>query len=113
MLVGLVDPRDRGDLGHVVLIGDGGSVRQAAPRRITGAAKIARYILGGIGKRGSTLTYDPTIVNGGPALVVRLDGEIDGIMAIRADGDRITGLYYVRNPEKLTRVETEPPVTLR
>ena len=26
---------------------------------------------------------------------------------------RITGLYYVRNPEKLTRVDRQTPLTLR
>jgi RNA polymerase sigma-70 factor, ECF subfamily len=53
------------------------------------------------------------MVNGDPALVVRLNSEIDGVMAIRMDDARITGLYYVRNPEKLTHVESETPLTLR
>jgi hypothetical protein len=34
-------------------------------------------------------------------------------LAIRVEDARITGLYYVRNPEKLTRVESETPLTLR
>ena len=34
-------------------------------------------------------------------------------MAIRVENARITGLYYVRNPEKLTRVESETPLTPR
>jgi RNA polymerase sigma-70 factor (ECF subfamily) len=29
------------------------------------------------------------------------------------EGGRITALYYVRNPEKLTRVESETTLTLR
>jgi RNA polymerase sigma-70 factor, ECF subfamily len=74
---------------------------------------VVRFILSGIGKTEGTLTSDPTVVNGNPALVVRLDGEIDGVMAIRVEDARITGLYYVRNPEKLTRVESETPLTLR
>jgi RNA polymerase sigma-70 factor (ECF subfamily) len=53
------------------------------------------------------------VVNGNPALVLRLDGEVDGIMAIRVEDARITGLYYVRNPEKLTRVASETSLTLR
>jgi hypothetical protein len=40
-----------------------------------------------------------------------LDGEIDGVLAIRVEDARITGLYYVRNPEKLARVESETPLT--
>ena len=98
---------------EVVLVSDGGGIRQAATRPIVGAGKVARFIIGGSGKAEGALTGDARVVNGSPALVVRLDGEIDGAMAIRVEGARITGLYYVRNPEKLSRVESETPLTLR
>jgi RNA polymerase sigma-70 factor (ECF subfamily) len=98
---------------EVVLVSDGGGVKQAALRPIIGAEKVVRFIVGGSGKTEGTLTSDPTVVNGNLALVVRLDGEIDGVVAIRVEDARITGLYYVRNPEKLTRVESETPLTLR
>jgi RNA polymerase sigma-70 factor (ECF subfamily) len=98
---------------EVVFVGDGGGVRQAALRPITGREKVVRAYFGGLRKVEGTLTGEPTMVNGSPALLVRLDGEIDGVMAIRVEGTRITGLYYVRNPEKLTRVESETPLTLR
>lgn len=98
---------------EVVLVSDGGGLKQAALRPISGAEKVVRFIVGGTGKAGGTLTSDPTVVNGNPALVLRLDGEVDGIMAIRVEDARITGLYYVRNPEKLTRVASETPLTLR
>jgi RNA polymerase sigma-70 factor, ECF subfamily len=97
----------------VVLIGDGGGLKQAGLRPVVGAGKAIRYILGGIGKTAATLTSEPTVVNGNPGLLLRLDGELDGVMAIRVDDDRITGVYYVRNPEKLSRVESETPLTLR
>ncbi|WP_117209898.1 RNA polymerase sigma-70 factor [Allorhizocola rhizosphaerae] len=97
----------------VVLVADGGGVKQAALRPVTGAEKVVRMVVGGLGKNESALTCEPTVVNGNPALVVRLDGELDGIMAVRVEGARITGLYYVRNPEKLTRVESETSLTLR
>ncbi|KKJ93713.1 RNA polymerase sigma24 factor [Micromonospora sp. HK10] len=97
----------------VVLVGDGGGVKQAALRPIAGAEKVARMFLGGLGKVDGTLTAEPTVVNGNLALLVRLDGELDGVLAIRVEDARITGLYYVRNPEKLTRVESETPLTLR
>ncbi len=98
---------------EVVLMGDGGGVKQATLRPIIGAEKVVRYFFGGFGRPEGTLTVDPAMVNGNPALVVRLDSEIDGVMAIRVEDARITGLYYVRNPEKLTRVESETPLTLR
>ena len=97
---------------EVVLISDGGGVKQAAPRPITGADKVARFIVGGLGKAQVALTSDPTVVNGNPALVLRVNGEIDGVIAVRVEDARITGLYYVRNPQKLTRVESETPLTL-
>jgi RNA polymerase sigma-70 factor, ECF subfamily len=98
---------------EVVLVGDGGGVKQATLRPIIGAEKVVRYFFAGFGMPEGTLTVDPAMINGNPALVVRLDGEIDGVMAIRVEDARITGLYYVRNPEKLTRVESETPLTLR
>ncbi|SNS11674.1 RNA polymerase sigma-70 factor [Actinomadura mexicana] len=97
----------------VVMVGDGGGLKRAALRPVTGAEKVARYIVGGIGRVPSSVTVDQAMVNGSPALVMRLDGELDGVLAARVEGDRITGLYYVRNPEKLTRVESEIPLTLR
>ena len=97
----------------VVLVGDGGGVKQAALRPITGADKVVRMVLGGIAKAGATVTTEPTAVNGSPALVLRLDGEIDGVIAVRVERARITGLYYVRNPEKLTRMEAGTALSLR
>ncbi|NBE92353.1 RNA polymerase sigma-70 factor [Nonomuraea sp. KC401] len=98
---------------EVVLMTDGGGVKQAALRPITGAEKVARYIVGGLGKAEVALTGDSTVVNGNPALVLRVDGAFDGVIAIRVEDTRITGVYYVRNPEKLTRVGAETPLTLR
>ncbi|OKK18364.1 RNA polymerase subunit sigma-24 [Streptomyces sp. CB00455] len=97
---------------EVVLVSDGGGIRHAAPRPITGARKVARFMIGGLAKNQLPLTLGPTVVNGNPALVVHLDGEIDGVMAVRVEDARITGLYYVRNPEKLTRVASQTPLTL-
>ena len=96
----------------VVLVADGGGLRRAAPKPIVGADKVIRFFAGGSSKTEGVVTVERTMVNGNPALVVRLDGEIDGVMAIRVEDALITGLYYVRNPEKLTRVESEIPLTL-
>ncbi|QIP87901.1 RNA polymerase sigma-70 factor [Streptomyces sp. Tu 2975] len=97
----------------IVLMSDGGGIKQAALRPIIGADKVTRFMMGGLGKNERPITVSPTVVNGSPALLVHLDGEIDGIMAISVEDDRVTGLYYVRNPEKLNRVESETPLTLR
>jgi RNA polymerase sigma-70 factor, ECF subfamily len=97
----------------VVLVSDGGGVKQAALRPITGADRVARFIAGGTGKLLGRLTGEPTVINGNPALVLRLDGELDGIMAVHVEGARVIGLYHVCNPEKLTRIGSETPLALR
>ncbi|MEV6447809.1 RNA polymerase sigma-70 factor [Amycolatopsis sp. NPDC051716] len=97
----------------VVLLSDGGGVKQAALRPVAGADKVGRFMIGGIGKVAVELTSAPVVVNGNPALALHVDGSFDGIMAVRIEGGRISGLYFVRNPEKLTRVEAETPLTLR
>ncbi|MEV4896994.1 RNA polymerase sigma-70 factor [Nonomuraea sp. NPDC055795] len=98
---------------QVVLVSDGGGVKQAALRPIIGAGKVAYMIVSGLGKAQVALTSEPTVINGNPALLLHMDGEIDGVIAARVEHARITGLYYVRNPQKLTRIASETPLTLR
>ncbi|MFH9732640.1 RNA polymerase sigma-70 factor [Streptomyces sp. NPDC017260] len=95
----------------VVLLGDGGGIKQAVLRPITGADKVARLMLGGMLKQAARLSLGPAQVNGFPALVVHLDGELDTVLALRLDDGLITGLYAVRNPEKLSHMSRE--TTLR
>jgi RNA polymerase sigma-70 factor (ECF subfamily) len=96
----------------VVLLTDGGGLKQSALRPIVGAEKIVRFFLGATSKAGAPLTTEQSVVNGSPAIVVRLGAEIDGVLAVRVEAGRITRLYYVRNPQKLTRVEAETALTL-
>jgi RNA polymerase sigma-70 factor (TIGR02957 family) len=97
---------------EVVLVADGGGLRQAALRPIVGADKVSRLLYGGLGRNSLPIRVSPSVVNGNPALVVHLDGEVDGVIAIRIERGRISGIYYVRNPEKLSRVESETLLTL-
>jgi RNA polymerase sigma-70 factor (ECF subfamily) len=87
----------------VVLLTDGGGVAQAALAPITGAATVAQ-LLGHIAPAAAPQLAP---VNGHPALVVRLNGAIDTVIAVRIDDGLITGLYAVRNPEKLSHMERE------
>jgi RNA polymerase sigma-70 factor (ECF subfamily) len=91
----------------VVLLGDGGGIKQAVLRPITGADKVARLMIGGLMKQGDAVSMGPAQVNGYPALILRLDGELDTVMAVRFEEGRITGLYAVRNPEKLRGMRRE------
>ncbi|MFC0503547.1 RNA polymerase sigma-70 factor [Micromonospora costi] len=91
----------------VVLLGDGGGIKQAVLRPIVGADKVARLLVVGLGRVPDTASLWPTHVNGHPALILRQDGEIDTVVAVRVDDGLITGLYAVRNPEKLSHMERE------
>ncbi|MCC3777489.1 RNA polymerase sigma-70 factor [Streptomyces sp. UNOB3_S3] len=92
----------------VVLLGDGGGVKQAVLRPIVGADKVARLVIGGLAKvAAAAVSLRPARVNGHPALVLRLGGELDSVLTVRFDDGLITGLYAVRNPEKLSHMGRE------
>lgn len=89
----------------VVLLTDGGGVKQAALTPVTGAHKVAAVVA----RIGALVS--PAQVNGHPALVVSLDGDIDTVVAVSIEDGRIAGLYAVRNPAKLSGMRKE--TTLR
>jgi RNA polymerase sigma-70 factor (TIGR02957 family) len=95
----------------VVLLTDGGGVKRAAVRPIAGAGRVARFLTVGLPRIGGEVSVEPVQVNGHPALIIRLGGEIEHLVAMRIDDALITGLYVVRNPEKLSRVERETAVS--
>lgn len=90
---------------EVVLVGDGGGVKQALPRPVTGADRVARVLVGGVSRLAGAGTLSTAEVNGRPAVVLRIDGELDTVLTLRVDGGRVSGLYAVRNPAKLTGME--------
>jgi RNA polymerase sigma-70 factor (ECF subfamily) len=91
----------------VVLVTDGGGKKRAALRPILGRDKVVRF-LGGVANPDAVATLGT--VNGGPALVVTIRGEVDTIVTFLVEGALVTGLYAVRNPEKLQHLVE--PVTL-
>jgi RNA polymerase sigma-70 factor (ECF subfamily) len=91
----------------VVLVTDGGGKKRAALRPILGRDKVVRF-LGGVADPDAVATLGE--VNGGPALVVTIRGELDSIVTFLVEDGLVTGLYAVRNPEKLRHLAE--PVTL-
>ena len=93
----------------VVFLGDGGGVVQAVLSPVVGAGRVARLLAIGLGRiaADAAASLQPAQVNGYPALILRLDGEIDTVIAVRIDDGLISGLYAVRNPEKLSHMEQE------
>ena len=95
----------------VVALSDGGGIKQAMPRPVVGAGRVARLLTAGLGGAAAAAELHLAQVNGYPALILRLNGEIDTVIAVRIVDGLITGLYAVRNPEKLSHMEQE--TTLR
>ncbi|MBT2229795.1 RNA polymerase sigma-70 factor [Nonomuraea sp. NEAU-A123] len=95
----------------VVALSDGGGIRHALPRPIVGIGQVARLLAIGWWNRDAERSVEPVQINGGPGLLVRIDGEIDGVLAVRVENGYVTGVYHVRNPEKLSRVEQETTVS--
>ncbi|MFI9449579.1 RNA polymerase sigma-70 factor [Amycolatopsis sp. NPDC052450] len=95
----------------VVALSDGGGVKHALLRPVVGVDKVARLLAVGWWKRDAERSVEPVQINGGPGLLIRVDGEIDGVLAVRVENGLVTGAYHVRNPEKLANVEREIPVS--
>jgi len=80
---------------EVVLLTDGGGVVRAALAPVVGADLVANVL----GRISAAVSLQPAQINGYPALIVRINGEIDTVMAVRIDDGLITGLYIVHNPD--------------
>jgi len=87
----------------VVLVTDGGGFKKAALRPILGRDKVLRF-LDGVAPEGGAQA-DMVVVNGAPALRVFLDGELDSVGSLLVEDGLVTGIYWVRNPEKLVRLD--------
>ncbi|MGH3293129.1 MAG: RNA polymerase sigma-70 factor [Trebonia sp.] len=91
----------------VVYLADGGGVKRSVPRPVVGADKVGRLLSAGLGRIAATASLQLAPVNGYPALILRFNGEIDTVLALRIDDGLVSGLYAVRNPEKLLRMQRE------
>ncbi|MFJ7194075.1 MULTISPECIES: RNA polymerase sigma-70 factor [unclassified Streptomyces] len=89
----------------VVLLTDGGGIVRAALEPVVGAETVVDVLSGLV-----SATLQPARVNGHPALILRRDGRIDTVLAVRLENDLVAGLYAVRNPEKLSRIGRETAV---
>ncbi|MFI5663295.1 RNA polymerase sigma-70 factor [Streptomyces sp. NPDC051684] len=95
----------------VIALSDGGGIKHALPRPVVGSDKVARLLASGWWRRDADRSVEIMQINGGPGLVVRVAGEIDGVVAVRVEDDFVTGAYHVRNPKKLSRVRRATAVS--
>ncbi|MFI2073544.1 RNA polymerase sigma-70 factor [Streptomyces triculaminicus] len=94
----------------VVQLSDGGGKVVAARRPIIGRDDVARFVLGVTRATAATTRVEQVTYNGMPAARFLTDGELDWLVAFEIHDGRITGLYGIRNPDKLHRAETVRPL---
>lgn len=94
----------------VVQISDGGGKVVAARRPITGRDEVARFVLGVLRTTGSTTRVEPATYNGMPAARFLTGDALDWLVAFEIRDGRISGLYGMRNPDKLRRADAVRPL---
>jgi RNA polymerase sigma-70 factor (ECF subfamily) len=87
----------------IVSMGDGGgkAALKAGLRPVFGPEKVARGYLGALRSLPAGVVTRITEVNGQPALVGYLNEKPVGAILLQIEGEQISHLYYVVNPEKL------------
>jgi RNA polymerase sigma-70 factor (ECF subfamily) len=85
----------------VVLIADGGGLAAAALAPVHGSELVAKVLA-----RASQSAFESATVwlNGAPAGLIEVGGEPAAVSLVVEDG-RVTRVYLVRNPRKLTRLD--------
>ncbi|MEU1416840.1 RNA polymerase sigma-70 factor [Streptomyces sp. NPDC005731] len=86
----------------VVLIADGGGIVAAVRVPIHGAGPVAKLLA----RANQVVAFETAAVwlNGAPAVRIDIDGEPTAVSLAVANG-RITRLFVMRNPRKLTRLD--------
>jgi RNA polymerase sigma-70 factor (ECF subfamily) len=88
----------------VVARSDGGGKAVAALRPVLGADRVARFVVGVAKKGPADARYELCEINGGPAVVWSDETGPRGVLTIEVEGDLITEIDIVVNPEKLARL---------
>ena len=94
---------------EVTLTSDGGGRARAARRPVTGAAKVARLLLGLVARRNAGLfapggRSELAQVNGGPGLLITADGRAFAAMTWEVSGGQVTAIHLITNPDKLAAI---------
>ena len=90
----------------VVVVSDGGGVVAAARRPIEGAEAVVR-LLAKFAQVAPRARVDTVWLNGAPAARIDPAGELNTAVTFVVEDGRITRIYAIRNPHKLTRLDEE------
>jgi len=86
----------------VELVGDGGGKVAAFKHALHGPDRIANLYWAQFLRLGARISYRLTTINGEAGVLRYIDGQLESVQAFATDGRRITAIYSVRNPDKLT-----------
>lgn len=86
---------------------DGGGLAKAALWPIYGREKVAHYLIGVIDRAPQPIAFTERTVSGWPGLVARRDGHIETVFAFELDGEHISRIWAMRNPDKLREWMTQ------
>lgn len=91
---------------EVAMWSDGGGKARAATRPIHGQEKVARMVAGFATRPPEGLDIRYRSVNGDSSAVIYADDTPYGVMVmdLNPDGDQVSGVYLVTNPDKLEGV---------
>lgn len=91
-----------------VAYSDGGGKVQAALNPVSGADRVARFLVGLARKAPPGWEVRPATVNGRTGVVTSLGGRPHGVLTVQVEGGRIRSIFIVVNPDKLPRGDTLP-----
>ncbi|MDJ0399717.1 RNA polymerase sigma-70 factor [Rhodococcus rhodochrous] len=89
-------------------LADGGGKVNAARVPVLGSAKVARLFLGLVRHPLPDMTIEPAVVNSMPGVLVYSAGVLDMVLHFEIDDGLVTGVYVVRNPDKLAHLGARP-----
>jgi RNA polymerase sigma-70 factor (ECF subfamily) len=87
----------------VVVVADGGGLVAAAPRPIVGAERVAAFMVAAA--RFDDFEATTVWLNGAPAGRIDIGGAVDTAVSVAVEDGRITHIYAVRNPHKLSGLD--------
>jgi RNA polymerase sigma-70 factor (TIGR02957 family) len=87
----------------VVVVADGGGLATAVRRPIVGAERVARFLISGV----RSVDFDVTAVwlNGATGFRIDVGGALDTAVSLAIENGRITRIYAIRNPHKLSGLD--------
>jgi RNA polymerase sigma-70 factor (ECF subfamily) len=99
-LAGDVPALERMLAADIVAWADGGGKAPAMRRPLVGRDEVLRHLLA-LSGHASRLHVEPQMVNGEPGLVLYFDGRLFGVTVPEFDGNRVTAVRTIANPDKL------------